>query len=64
MIAKGCKPTEATYTILIEGIAYEGLAEEALEVFNELCIRRFVKKSSVEKILVNMDKMHLFTLYS
>ncbi|MCI55093.1 pentatricopeptide repeat-containing protein, partial [Trifolium medium] len=44
MIAKGCKPTEATYTILIEGIAYEGLVEEALELFNELCSRGFVKK--------------------
>jgi pentatricopeptide repeat protein len=54
MIAKGCKPIESTYIILIEGIAYEGLAEEALELFSELCSRGFMKQSSAEKVLVNI----------
>jgi pentatricopeptide repeat protein len=54
MIAKGCKPTESTYVILIRGIAYEGLTEEALELFNELCSRGYVKKSSAEEVRVNI----------
>jgi pentatricopeptide repeat protein len=54
MIAKGCKPTESTYIILIKGISCEGLAEEALELFNELCSRGYVKKSSAEKARVNI----------
>ena len=54
MVSKGCQPTEATYTILIEGIAYEGLAKEALELLNELCYRGVVKKSSAEQVAIKM----------
>jgi pentatricopeptide repeat protein len=54
MVAKGCKPTEATYNILIEGIAYEGLTEEALELSNELYSKGVVKKSLVEKVAGRM----------
>jgi pentatricopeptide repeat protein len=54
MISKGCKPTEVSYTILIEGIANEGLAKEALELLNELCSRGVVKKSSAEQVVVRL----------
>ncbi|PNX69941.1 hypothetical protein L195_g064660, partial [Trifolium pratense] len=45
-----CKAQQTSRAInLIEGIAYEGLAEEALELFNELCYKGFLKNSSAEK---------------
>ncbi|KAJ8436436.1 hypothetical protein Cgig2_013477 [Carnegiea gigantea] len=50
MVSRGCKPIEATYTILIKGIAHEGLAGEASELLNELYARGFLKKSSPERV--------------
>jgi pentatricopeptide repeat protein len=54
IIAKGCKPTESTYDILVQGIAYEGLTEDALELSNELYSRGIVKKSLVKKVAGKM----------
>ena len=54
MVAMRCKPTEATYTILIEGIAYEGLAKEGLVLLLELCSRGVVKKTSAEQVVLKL----------
>ncbi|KAK8559005.1 hypothetical protein V6N13_098604 [Hibiscus sabdariffa] len=51
MVMRGCKPTESTYTIRI---AYEGLANEALELLNELCYRGVVKQSSAQQVAVHV----------
>jgi pentatricopeptide repeat protein len=49
MILNGCMPNESTYTILIEGLAYEGLVKEARELLGELCSRGVVSKSLINK---------------
>ncbi|KAJ0086590.1 hypothetical protein Patl1_08707 [Pistacia atlantica] len=56
---KGLKPDAITYSSLVgglsrEGIAYEGLAKEALELLNQLCSKGVVKKSSAEQVAVKM----------
>lgn len=56
MVENGCKPTEATYNILVKGITCEGLPEEASKLWSELYSKGPVKKSLVEKIKVKMQK--------
>lgn len=50
MVENGCKPTEATYNILVKGITCEGLPEEASKLWSELQSKGLVKKSLVEKM--------------
>ncbi|KAI4366522.1 hypothetical protein MLD38_022392 [Melastoma candidum] len=54
MVSRQCRPTEVTYTILIEGIAQEGLSKEALSLLSELCTRGVVKKCSADEVAVRM----------
>jgi pentatricopeptide repeat protein len=54
MISNGCMPNESTYTILLEGLAYEGLAKEARELLGELCSRGVVNKKFMKKGAIKM----------
>lgn len=55
MIEKGFMPNEATYTILVEGIAHEEELELASETLKELFTKHVVSRKTVERLAVQYD---------
>ncbi|KAG0492008.1 hypothetical protein HPP92_005057 [Vanilla planifolia] len=50
MVSKGCKPTDATYVRLVEGMAYYGHKAEAMEVARELVERVMLSQSALRRL--------------
>ncbi|CAN1161216.1 Pentatricopeptide repeat-containing protein At1g09900 [Linum perenne] len=57
MVLNGCKPENATYAELIEGIARAGFGEEGMELMNELLLRGAMDKGWSKNVAARIERI-------
>ncbi|CAN1220233.1 Pentatricopeptide repeat-containing protein At1g09900 [Linum perenne] len=57
MVSKGCKPTQASYAKVIEGLASAGLCKEGMELLNELCLRGALDSGWTKGVRTRIEKI-------
>ncbi|CAN1161219.1 Pentatricopeptide repeat-containing protein At1g09900 [Linum perenne] len=57
MVSKGCKPWNASYGVVIEGLARAGFGREGMELVNELLLKGIVDEDWTKNVAARIERI-------